>query len=91
MTFFIVRLVWGTIQTVAMYRDIWTAYTTDLSREALGKDFRIIEELQGEGLLPSRVPFWLALWTTGANGVLCCLNVFWFGKIVGTMRQKLSK
>jgi hypothetical protein len=74
-TFFIVRLVWGSYQTAAMYRDIWSAYTSSLS----------------PGLVRSPVPLWLALWTMGANGVLCCLNVFWFGKIVSTMVQKLSR
>jgi hypothetical protein len=86
-SFFVIRLLWGTYQTVALCRDIYAAYTMDLSPEMVQMKFETSEK----GFPRSTVPLWLVLWTMAANGVLCGLNFFWFGKIVGTLRQKLFR
>lgn len=91
LTFFAVRLVWGTIQTALMYRDIWTAYTTELSHKSLpASEFAVVRQLRAEGFPPSVLPSLIVAWTIIMNGALCGLNVFWFYKIVATMKRKLS-
>jgi hypothetical protein len=70
-----------------MYRDIYAAYTMDSSPELVRMKF----ETSGKEFVRNPVPLWLALWTTTATGLLCGLNIFWFGKIVGTLRKKFFR
>ena len=68
-TFGASRLLWGTYQTVNLFKDMWEAYNTP-------------------GGLP--VPPWLALVYVTANITLTGLNVFWFGKMIRTLRARFE-
>ncbi|MCJ1400314.1 hypothetical protein MMC11_003519 [Xylographa trunciseda] len=69
-TFGCSRLLWGTYQSVNMYRDVWRAMQTPAE-------------------LP--VPRWLALAYLASNTVLSVLNVYWFGRMVQTVRARFRK
>ncbi|MCJ1317412.1 hypothetical protein MMC15_002736 [Xylographa vitiligo] len=69
-TFACSRLLWGTYQSVNLYRDVWRAMQTPAE-------------------LP--VPRWLALAYLASNTVLSVLNVYWFGRMVRTVRARFRK
>ncbi|MCJ1281914.1 hypothetical protein MMC26_001237 [Xylographa opegraphella] len=68
-TFACSRLLWGTYQSVNLYRDVWRAMQTPAE-------------------LP--VPRWLALAYLASNTVLSVLNVYWFGRMVRTVRARFQ-
>ncbi|MCJ1377351.1 hypothetical protein MMC17_000446 [Xylographa soralifera] len=69
-TFGCSRLLWGTYQSVNLYRDVWRAMHTPAE-------------------LP--VPRWLALAYLASNTVLSLLNVYWFGRMVRTVRARFRR
>ena len=84
-TFFCSRIVWGTYQSFLSYRDVWTA----LHSIAVGtSDLLQYADTGAEKLLS--LPTWLVVVYLGSNTILNLLNVYWFGKMVQTVRKRFQ-
>ncbi|GLA29419.1 hypothetical protein AnigIFM63604_003849 [Aspergillus niger] len=102
-TFFSCRLLWGTYQSVAVYRDMWyalkqtwdaTAAATPL--EPVDITSQVFQVRGGSGSEMAKyasftaggVPTWLVLTYVISNVVLNFLNYFWFSKMVETVLKR---
>lgn len=100
-TFFGSRLVWGPYQTINVFGDIWNAIQYQKTIEgqawlkspispsnimAIGEAGKASRELMR--FQPEPVPLWLAVTYFSANTCLTLLNVYWFGKMVETIRKR---
>lgn len=100
-TFFGSRLVWGSYYTVRAFSDIF--YAMDYQKSATGQAWlrapiapstAISMGESGKAARemwrfpPQEVPMWLASSYLSANTVLICLNVYWFGKMIETIRKR---
>jgi hypothetical protein len=96
-TFFSCRLVWGTYQSYAVFRDIWNA----MNNEPLSTFGAAAKAL--DVTLPARyattmtyvtetttVPPWLALIYLSSNTTLNCLNFYWFSKMIDALRKRFD-
>ncbi|KAF2864332.1 DUF887-domain-containing protein [Piedraia hortae CBS 480.64] len=74
--FFGCRLVWGLVNSGRVWGDLIRAVREGAPEE--------------EGFPGGRrdVPVWLVATYLAANGVLNCLNVYWFGKMIQTIRSR---
>ncbi|KAJ9610333.1 hypothetical protein H2200_005110 [Cladophialophora chaetospira] len=78
-TFFASRIGWGLYQSFNLYRDIWTLWRIDpASKTGL--------EAIGTTHDASSVSKWLSLTFLAANTILSGLNIYWFGRMVKSMR-----
>ncbi|KAI9825056.1 MAG: hypothetical protein M1832_001375 [Thelocarpon impressellum] len=94
-TFFGCRLVWGTYQTVLIYRDMWAAMHTP---GAVGVNSTA--PFPGRSLDPGAevmrfagdqtMPLWLACTYLGSNTLLSCLNFYWFALMVRAVRKRFQ-
>jgi len=73
-TFFCCRIVWGPVQSYAVFRDIYYAWKNP--------------PLTLEEGVP--VPAWLAFIYLGSNTILNCLNYYWFGKMIDAVRKRFT-
>ena len=101
LSFFGSRLVWGPYQNINAFSDIFAAMryqntvegkawlkapvspSSSLSMGDSGKAAREIWRFQ-----PERIPTWLAASYLISSTVLTVLNVYWFGKMVETIRKR---
>jgi hypothetical protein len=86
-TFFFSRVVWGNYQSFLIYQDIWTALHS--ADTAVGDSPLFDYADVGEQGRP-QLPMWLVVLYLGSNTVLNFLNVYWFGKMVRTVRKRFS-
>ncbi|KXT00917.1 hypothetical protein AC578_5693 [Pseudocercospora eumusae] len=103
-TFFACRLVWGNISSFWVFYDAFHAVfygNSDLTKLETGapKHFsstdllRIYGDEQGQRLAfagEQNVPMWLALVYLASNLTLNSLNIFWFGKMIETIRKRFD-
>ena len=94
-TFFGCRLVWGTYQTVLIYRDIWAAVqqpgavvvsgnsTSSTTQPSHDPAFEVMRFAGSRTL-----PLWLTCTYLGSNTVLGCLNFYWFGKMIDAVKKR---
>lgn len=73
-TFFCCRIVWGPIQSFAVFRDVYYAWKNPPLTRAEG--------------VP--VPAWLALIYLGSNAILNFLNYYWFGRMIDAVRKRFT-
>jgi len=100
-SFFGSRLVWGTYQTFRAFSDIF--YAMDYQKSATGQAWLRAPIAPSNAISmgesgkaarqiwrfpPQEVPIWLAGSYLGANSILICLNVYWFGKMIETIRKR---
>lgn len=84
-TFFCSRVLWGNYQSFLIYRDVWTA----LHSNAVGAtDIFRYADVGTEKQLT--LPVWLVVVYLGSNTVLNFLNVYWFGKMIQTVRKRFQ-
>ncbi|KAI0966991.1 TLC domain-containing protein [Xylaria arbuscula] len=94
-TFFSCRLVWGTYQSVLVYRDLWAGVhqaPDALSAEkagTLGVPARYAESMQFVNA-STGVPLWLAVIYVGSNLTLNSLNFYWFFKMIEAVRKRFD-
>jgi len=103
-TFFGCRLIWGTYNSVRVFADIFQVIRNG-NTDILGLDFGAPlhftardllfianeSELQRTAFAGSRhLPLWLAGVYLTANLTLNSLNVFWFGKMIQTIRKRFD-
>ena len=87
-TFFGSRLVWGTYQSVMVYRDILAVLQH--SDDGLGS----IAGIGGESAGVMRfsggkvLPLWLAYTYLGSNSLLTVLNFYWFWRMIETVTKR---
>ncbi|GAB7349368.1 hypothetical protein MBLNU459_g8494t1 [Dothideomycetes sp. NU459] len=96
-TFFGCRLVWGSINSVLVFRDIWTAMNTKTVDHSgfVGQSAKSVttRELTGDIMQFAgsySLPTWLALSYLVSNIVLNVLNYYWFGKMIETIRKRFD-
>lgn len=96
-TFFCCRLVWGTYQSVNVFRDIWEAVHKDVSyiptTAAAAQDPTVPTQYESTMRFvteSSHVPMWLACVYLGANMTLTSLNFYWFFKMIDAVRKRFS-
>ncbi|KAI0204689.1 TLC domain-containing protein [Astrocystis sublimbata] len=100
-TFFSCRLVWGTWQSVLVYRDLWAginqgpdfiAGLTSLDKEghvAISVPGRYTESMRF--VTPdTEVPLWLAAVYVASNMTLNSLNFYWFFKMIEAVRKRFD-
>lgn len=86
-TFFGSRLIWGTYQSVMVYRDILAVFqrnTTDgLGSNILTGESGVMRFSDGKVL-----PLWLAYTYLGSNTLLTVLNFYWFWRMIETVTKR---
>ncbi|KAL1306059.1 hypothetical protein AAFC00_004185 [Neodothiora populina] len=95
-TFFFCRLVWGSINSVYVFTDIWHA----MQHTGLGDDMMplspdsvpVFADATGVMQFAGRreLPVWLALSYLASNIVLNVLNYYWFYKMIQTLRSRFE-
>lgn len=95
------RLFWGTLQSIRVFSDVWTAYQAGPIRfldsgvksfeNATAVDAGATERTDmlqfADGL---SVPLWLAFAYLASNLILNGLNWFWFTKMIETLRKRFD-
>lgn len=94
-TFFSCRLVWGTYQSVLVYRDIWPGIHQGPNVLAVGEadaasfPARYADTMQFV-TTSAAVPLWLAAIYVGSNLTLNSLNFYWFVKMIEAVRKRFD-
>ncbi|KAI0489578.1 TLC domain-containing protein [Xylaria cf. heliscus] len=88
-TFFSCRLVWGTYQSVLVYRDLWAGINQGLDVGALDAPARYAESMQFV-TASTGIPIWLAAIYVGSNLTLNSLNFYWFFKMIEAVRKRFD-
>ena len=78
-TFFGCRVVWGPIQSFAVFRDVYLAWQNPSPISS-----------QLESLSTYTLPAWLGLTYLGSNTILNLLNYYWFGKMIEAIRKRFT-
>ncbi|KAI9691948.1 MAG: hypothetical protein M1820_009656 [Bogoriella megaspora] len=99
-TFFGARLCWGTANSVRVFWDIWRVVRRPefAVPEALGleREAGLLKEpvdAVGEVMrfaVGNEVPLWLTVSYLASNFVLNSLNIWWFGKMIDTVRKRFD-
>ncbi|KAF2739663.1 DUF887-domain-containing protein [Polyplosphaeria fusca] len=99
-TFFSCRLLWGSYQSISVFRIVYRAMTTDhftLNDPEFGKlsNGTVVPELiPGSDIMQfageRAIPIWLAGCYLASNITLNSLNWFWFGKMIETIRKRFD-
>lgn len=95
-TFFSCRLVWGTFQSAAVYRDMWQAVHTSPSAGyvAAAHSDSTLADPAGNIMVfvtdPAPIPIWLAVVYIGSNLTLNSLNWYWFFKMITAVRKRFE-
>ena len=98
LAFFGCRLVWGTVQSVRVYQDIWYILQAPGST---GSDLKSLLPSDSTTLAPHKsevmrfsekqvMPLWLAFVYLGSNTLLTFLNFYWFWKMIEAGRKRFS-
>lgn len=86
------RLVWGTYQSISIYRDLWKAVqhlnSPDLA--SVGKD-DAIGQLARDAYNDESLPMILAGVYLASNTLLIVLNFYWFAKMVQAVTKRFDK
>lgn len=82
------RLVWGTYQTLLLYKDFWAAWKYSVPAGATCDTMSIsgVDVPVGCRLLPA----WLAVMYVGGTTVLSILNFWWFKKMVDAVQKRFK-
>jgi len=78
-TFFGCRVVWGPIQSFAVFHDVYLAWQSPS-----------LVSSQFESLTTNTLPVWLGLTYLGSNTILKLLNYYWFGKMIEAIRKRFK-
>ncbi|KAI1336402.1 TLC domain-containing protein [Xylariaceae sp. FL0016] len=97
-TFFSCRLVWGTIQSFLVFRDVWAALSTTpasfqtiLAADAQNSTFPAqYSQTMAFVSDSTNVPVWLAAVYMGANITLNSLNFYWFFKMIDAVHKRFN-
>jgi hypothetical protein len=97
-TFFCSRVLWGNYQSVRVYSDVWTALQTSGAAISLANNTAtFVYERHpdlvfgaAENTATIALPIWLAGIYLGSNTILNILNIYWFGKMVQTVRKRFQ-
>ncbi|EMD00457.1 hypothetical protein BAUCODRAFT_62246 [Baudoinia panamericana UAMH 10762] len=104
-TFFSSRLVWGLYNSYNVFHDFWIAYQAGHSsgvglmgddaaiRNSMSGDMSIYyeEARQQRAFMGEKVlPLWLPIVYLLSNLTLNLLNVYWFGKMIETIRKRFD-
>ena len=95
--FFYCRVLWGNYQSINIYQDVWKAIQSSPIRLPLLRttvyDYRVNPDLAGKAIEdPTTVtlPMWLVILYLGSNTVLNFLNIYWFSKMIQTVRSRFQ-
>jgi hypothetical protein len=82
-TFASCRLLWGTYMTFTFFGDVWTAVQADKP------SFTLYDYSPSEPplALEHRAPGWVAVAFMCTHTVVMSLSIFWFSKMVATVRK----
>ncbi|KAL2068829.1 hypothetical protein VTL71DRAFT_15167 [Oculimacula yallundae] len=95
-TFFCSRVLWGNYQSLCIYRDVWTALHTPTIDLKYASETSIFDYMTTTGLdvvsnsHDMKLPLWLVFVYLGSNTLLSFLNMYWFSKMVETMRKRFQ-
>lgn len=97
-SFFCCRLLWGNLNSLFVFFDMWTAYRSGMitTSPQLWPDSKPPGHLAADEsdlfrFTPGReLPLWLAASYLSANLVLNGLNIYWMGKMVETIRKRFD-
>jgi len=94
-TFFCCRLLWGTYNSVLVFRDIFSIYLQpppathpspdDLLDVPMGDEQVVLHPFAGK-----KVPLWLAVLYLGSNLILNGLNYYWFSRMIQTVAARFK-
>nr|POF17512.1 putative tlc domain-containing protein c17a2.02c [Quercus suber] len=104
-TFFCCRICWGLYSSFNVFHDIYSAIQAGHSRPSIFVDDESsrnsrsgdislysasIETQRTAFMGAAYVPLWLACAYLASNLVLNCLNIYWFGKMIDTIRKRFD-
>lgn len=85
-SFGLCRLVWGSYQSILLYKDFWEAWQYI---PGPGAGCESVKLSGTEIPVGCRVmPAWLAVTYVGGTTVLSILNFWWFGKMIAAVRKR---
>lgn len=104
LTFFSCRLVWGTYQSISVFRDIWAALNhyssasqltvaVESPTTVLGVELGNPSALQREIMRfagDEYVPVWLSFIYLSSNLTLNFLNIYWFRQMIITIQRRFA-
>ena len=82
-TFFGSRLVWGTYQSVKVYKDLARVLRMPDAKAMSGHGFEEIQFSENHFL-----PLWLAYTYLASNTLLMILNFYWFWRMIETVTNR---
>lgn len=89
-TFFGCRVVWGPIQSFAVFHDVYVAWQSPFSSLVSSSSSSSSEEFEPL-TTTNTLPVWLGLTYLGSNTILNLLNYYWFGKMIEAVRKRFIK
>lgn len=96
-TFFACRIVWGNYQSLRIFWDILTALQTSSIDIPLAKNATMfdygnpdIKVNLSETSVTMTLPIWLVFIYLGSNSILNFLNIYWFGKLIETVKSRFQ-
>jgi len=93
-TFFSCRVLWGNYQSIYIYRDLWKALQIGSVDLVHTGDpvfaYRKHPDLHFRNSTAMEVPRWLAGLYLVSNTILNLLNLFWFSRMVRTVRKRFQ-
>ncbi|EGO53391.1 hypothetical protein NEUTE1DRAFT_92636 [Neurospora tetrasperma FGSC 2508] len=93
-TFFGCRLIWGTWQSIEVYKDMWKAVHSAPTPEYIQSYYNTTSStIDAENVMlfaakPEPIPVWLALLYVASNLTLNTLNWYWFFKMISAVRKR---
>lgn len=100
-TFFACRLVWGAYGSWGVSQDIYRAIFSDSYITSNASSEKIADSLRQASLMGAvipdtaspqdrRLPLWLGVSYLLSNLILTMLNMFWFSKMIETVRKRFD-
>lgn len=90
-TFGCSRLLWGTYQSMLIYKDLWTAWNFVQPKAAAGLETVVLNvtDFGGASAVEAvELDLWLGVLYLGSNTILCALNFYWFGLMISSVRKR---
>jgi hypothetical protein len=96
-TFFSCRVLWGNYQSLRIYLDVLTALQTSNVEVPIANNITVFDYQHPDmtfnptaNSVMMKLPVWLVFLYLGSNTLLNFLNIYWFGKMIQTVRSRFQ-
>lgn len=95
-TFFCCRLLWGTYNSILVFKDIFSVYAHPppagytTPQDLLAEEALAVKSVELHPFAGKTVPLWLAVVYLGSNLTLNGLNYYWFSRMIQTISARFT-